>query len=44
MRKALREVLADSEAFIAQISAMREEEDDRHCHYTSKQLPCIHSH
>ena len=37
-KKAIREVLA--EAFIAQIPAVREKEDDGHCHQTSK-FPCI---
>jgi len=35
-REALREVLADSEIFIAQIPIVHEEEDDEYCHQTSK--------
>ena len=40
-KEALREALADSEVFIAQISIVREKEDDRHCHHTSKQFSYI---
>jgi len=36
IRKALREALANSEAFIAQIPALCEKKDDGHCHHTSK--------
>ena len=42
-REALREELADSEAYIAQIPAVCKEEDDEHCHQTSKYLTCITS-
>jgi len=37
-RDILREVLLDAEIFITQIPAMSGEEDDRHCHHTSKQF------
>ena len=40
-RNALREALADAEVFITQIPTMCREEDDIHCHYTSKQFSCI---
>jgi len=40
MREALREALADSESFIAQILAGRKEEDE-HCLQTSKCFSCI---
>ena len=39
--EALREALADLEAFIAQIPDVREEEDDEYCHQTSKHFSCI---
>ena len=32
IRKALREVLADSETFISQIHVIPEEDDDEHCY------------
>jgi len=38
--KALRETLADSKAFIAQIRIVHEEKDDKHYHQTSK-FSCI---
>jgi len=38
-REALRKALADSEAFIAQILAEREEENEGHCLQTSKHFP-----
>ena len=41
MKEALRETLADSEAFMTQIPAVREKEDDKHYHRISKQFPCI---
>ena len=41
IRNALREVLANADAFITQIPATCEKKDDSHCHYTSKQLLCI---
>ena len=34
--EALREALADSEAFIAYIPPVREEKDEEHCHQTTK--------
>ena len=40
-REALRKALADSEAYINQIPTVREEEDDGHCHKTSKHFLCI---
>ena len=40
-RDALREALADAKIFITQIPAMSGEEDDRHCHHTSKKFSCI---
>ena len=40
-REALRKALADLEAFIAQIPAVREEEDDGHHHQTAKHFSCI---
>ena len=40
-RNALREVLADAEIFLTQIPTICEEEDDNHCHHTSKQFSCI---
>jgi len=40
-RKALREVLADSEIFLAQIPTIPEEKDNRHCHQASRCSPCI---
>jgi len=40
-REALREALADSEAFIAQILAEYEEEAKGHCLQTSKRFSCI---
>ena len=41
MRETLREALADSEAFIAQIPTGRKEEDEGHCLKTSKCFPFI---
>ena len=41
IRDALREVLADAEIFLTQIATICEEEDDNHCHHTSKQFSCI---
>ena len=41
IRKALREALADTKAFIAQILARHEDEDDGHCFQTSKHFPHI---
>ena len=40
-REALREALANSEAFIAQILAEYEEEDEAYCLQTSKHFSCI---
>jgi len=40
-RNALREALADAEVFVTQIPAICGEEDDSHCHHTSKQFRCI---
>jgi len=40
-RNALREALEDAEIFITQIPAICGEEDDNHCHHTSKQFSCI---
>jgi len=40
-RKALREALADSEIFLAQIPAIPEEEDDGYNHQASRCSPCI---
>ena len=40
-REALREALADFEAFITQIPAMPEEKDDKHCYQASKCSLCI---
>ena len=41
IRDAIREALANAEVFVTQISATCEEEDDSHCHHTSKQFSCI---
>ena len=41
IREAIREVLADSEAFIAQIPAGHDEEDEENCLQTFKHFPCI---
>ena len=40
-RKAFREALVDSEAFIAYNPDVREEKDNEHCHQTSKHFSCI---
>jgi len=37
----LREALADAKVFVTQIPATCQEEDDSHCHHSSKQFPCI---
>ena len=39
-RVALKEA-SDSELFLTQIPAIPEEEDDGHCHQTSRYSPCI---
>ena len=41
IREALREALADSEAFIAQIPTRHKEEDEGYCLQTSKRFPYI---
>jgi len=41
IRDALREALAEAEVFVTQIPAICAEEDDNHCHHTSKQFSCI---
>ena len=41
IRDALREALIDAEVFVTQIPAICVEEDDNHCHDTSKQFPYI---
>ena len=41
MREALREALADLEAFIVQILVGHKEEDEGHCLQTSKCFSCI---
>ena len=40
-RDVLREALADVEIFMTQIPAICGEEDNIHCHHTSKQFSCI---
>ena len=40
-REALREALADAEAFMTKIPAKQEEEDEENCLHTSHHFPCI---
>jgi len=40
-REASREALADAEVFVTLILVICGEEDDNHCHHTSKQFFCI---
>ena len=40
-RDTLREALADAEVFVTLFPTIYEEEDDNHCHQTSKLFSCI---